>query len=137
MKCDEDMGFEANEIERGFDFANVSFGAFLSAYLGVQLASSPPTLPVMIKISCLLGVVALLGHSLRILAITFVHGLQTTKHTLATVFVFFFGVASYSLISIELSYQTVVMASLGIGWLSTCLLISFLMISRRWIKIYD
>ncbi len=137
MQHDEDMTFEANEIERGFDFANVSFGAFLSAYLGIQLADNPPTLHEMIRIAFLLFVIALLGHSMRTLALSLVNSTQTIKYILSVACVFVFGIVSYSYLCFELSYPIVVMASLGIAWLSTCLFISIMMISRRWIKIYD
>ncbi len=137
MTSTDNMDFEAHEIERGFDLANLTFGAFLGAYMGFQLTQKEPTSYEMFVIACLLGAIALTAHALRSFAVIFVRGNGTTRHTIFSVVTFFLGCATYTLIIRELDYPIAVMGTIGVGWISTCALVSGLMISRRWIKIYD
>ncbi|MBB4640000.1 hypothetical protein [Rhizorhapis suberifaciens] len=131
------MAFEAQEAERVFDFVNLTFGAFLSAYLGVQLAQSPPDFDRVIRIGALLVEIGFVGLSLRSLGIALIRGISTTKFTVASATALMTGGAAYVLTCRELGYPMTIMGVIGLAWLTAPLIGLIPLIFRRWIKIYD
>ena len=134
---DDDMSFEAHEAERVFDFVNLSFGAFLSAYIGIKLSQSEPSSAEAIKIAALLIVVAFVGLSLRGLGLPLILGTATLKHSLSALVTLIAGGFAYLTVCRELGYSLEVMGPIGLGWLIAPAILMIPLILRRWIKIYD
>lgn len=137
MLEDADMSFEVQEAERVFDFVNLTFGAFLSAYIGVQLAQSTPDFDKMLKIGALLIEIGFSGLSLRSLGIALIRGISTIKFSLASFLALIAGGTAYVLTCRELDYSMTVMGVIGVAWLLAPLIGVIPLISRRWINIYD
>nr|WP_140404533.1 hypothetical protein [Sphingomonas sp. CDS-1] len=137
MHEDADMSFEVQEAERVFDFVNLTFGAFLSAYIGVQLAQSTPDFDKMLRIGALLIEIGFSGLSLRSLGIALIRGNSTVKFSLSSLLSLIAGGTAYVFTCQELGYSMTVMGVIGIAWLAAPLIGVIPLISRRWIKIYD
>lgn len=134
---DDDMSFEAHEAERVFDFVNLSFGAFLSAYIGIRLSQSEPSSAEAIKIAALLVIVAFVGLSLRGLGLPLILGTVTLKHSLSAVATLIAGGFAYLAVCRELGYSLELMGTIGLGWLIAPVILMVPLVLRRWIKIYD
>ena len=135
--ADDDMSFEAHEAERVFDFVNLSFGAFLSAYIGIRLSQSEPSTAEAVKIAALLIVVAFVGLSLRGLGLPLILGIATLKHSISAVVTLIAGGFAYLEVCRELGYSLQLMGTIGLGWLIAPIVLMVPLILRRWIKIYD
>src|SRR3569833_4381210 len=116
MRKTEDMSFEVNEAERVFDFVNLAFGAFLSAYLGIKLAQSPDQID-MARMVGLLIIVAFVGLSLRGLGIPLITGIATLKHSITSLVTLVAGGAGYVIVCRDLGFPLSIMGPIGIGWL--------------------
>lgn len=133
----DDMDFEIQEAERVFDFVNLTFGAFLSAYIGLQLAQSVPDFSKAIRIGALLIEIGFIGLSLRSLGLALIRGISTIKFTASSLFALATGSVAYVLTCRELDYSMTVMGVIGFAWLVAPMIGLIPLISRRWIKIYD
>ena len=133
----EDMAFEVNEAERVFDFINLSFGAFLSAYIGLKLAQGGLDGTQSVRIAALLVEISFVGLSLRGLGIPLIRGGATVKHFVASIVTLAAGAVAYVLTCRELDYSMEVMGVIGLGWLLAPVICLIPLTLRRWIKIYD
>ena len=132
-----DMRFEAGEAERVFDFVNVAFGAFLGAFLGVELAGSDLTPFLAVRLAVLLVVIAFVGLSLRGLCLPLIHGHSTLRHSLASIVTLSVGAIAFLATCSELGYPIGTMSIIGGGWLLAPLIGVIPLMARRWIHVYD
>lgn len=133
----EDMKFEVHEAERAFDFVNVTFGAFLGAFLGYEFAQAEPTSWLAIRIAALLVTISFTALALRGFGLPLILGTATFKHSVSSIVTLAFGVIAFVAVCSELDYSVEFMGVIGLSWLVAPLLVMLPLAARRWIKIYE